>query len=352
MKDQKLLFVSSAIQQPRHQRRIRILHQEFDVRLLYYKRSMYANNIQIPDCEARCLGAIYDTRFSTLSRLFHLVKLFIVLLIRTERLIYTTSPDQAFVGILAGKDVFVEYGDIQALSRGSGIYQCLDRWIISKARGIVVTSPYYIDGYFAKFGSYRKDKFYVLENKVPLQTGMEYRHAPLQKRSSSEFIRVGLIGALGRPNIYNLLKKVLDENPNFIIEVFGDGNLGDLQNHHRCHMHGAFKNPDDLLKIYNTIDVNLILYENSDMNVQLALPNKLYESILFQKPIVCTSRTSLEQVVCELRIGFATSLSVDDIGQTIHRVAVTDWSHSWKNIAFERFVSDNEQVINWIKQRV
>ena len=46
-------------------------------------------------------------------------------------------------------------------------------------------------------------------------------------------------------------------------------------------LHGKFKNPSDLSVIYNKIDLNVICYDTTSINVRIAEPNKLYESIFF-----------------------------------------------------------------------
>ena len=46
------------------------------------------------------------------------------------------------------------------------------------------------------------------------------------------------------------------------------------------------------------------MYDSTDLNVRLALPNKLYESMYFKKPILVSSNTYLSQVVDQYGIGF------------------------------------------------
>ena len=52
-------------------------------------------------------------------------------------------------------------------------------------------------------------------------------------------------------------------------------------------------NPDDLERIYGSIDLNYVVYggdPKSEIGVRLAIPNKLYESIFFQVPLVCREK--------------------------------------------------------------
>jgi glycosyltransferase involved in cell wall biosynthesis len=76
-------------------------------------------------------------------------------------------------------------------------------------------------------------------------------------------------------------------------------------------IHGAFRSPEDLCEIYGKIDVNFIVYDANDDNVKIALPNKLYESIAFGKPIICAKGVALAEIVESKRIGVA--CEIDEI---------------------------------------
>lgn len=60
--------------------------------------------------------------------------------------------------------------------------------------------------------------------------------------------------------------------------------------------------------IYKNIDIINSLYGNQSMEVRVALPNRLYDALIFKKPILATQGTYLAQVVSENDIG----LVVDD----------------------------------------
>src|SRR5690606_17442720 len=60
---------------------------------------------------------------------------------------------------------------------------------------------------------------------------------------------------------------------------------------------------------YQQIHVNIIVYDSTSRNVQLALPNKLYESLAFMRPIVCASNCALSERVQELEVGVSADSS-------------------------------------------
>jgi glycosyltransferase involved in cell wall biosynthesis len=69
--------------------------------------------------------------------------------------------------------------------------------------------------------------------------------------------------------------------------------------------HGPFKNPDGLPVIYQNIDLVLSTYDVIYENVRFAEPNKLYEAIYFEVPIIVSKGTYIAEKVERLKVGFA-----------------------------------------------
>ncbi|MDT0582695.1 glycosyltransferase [Brumicola blandensis] len=74
-------------------------------------------------------------------------------------------------------------------------------------------------------------------------------------------------------------------------------------------VHGPYDYENEIVQIYSSIDVVLANYDASQLNVRLALPNKLYESLLSQKPIIVSKKTFLSEKVKELNIGWCVESS-------------------------------------------
>lgn len=67
---------------------------------------------------------------------------------------------------------------------------------------------------------------------------------------------------------------------------------------------GAFKN-EEKHTLYKEIDIINSLYGNLTMEVQSELPNRLYDALIFKKPIITTEGTYLTEVVEKYGIGFS-----------------------------------------------
>ena len=359
-KNTDILFVSSAIQQPRHQRRLSVLSKKFNISLLYNIRESYKRNLKNFNFDSVFIGEI--TRKKGLisyvfCRFLINIKLFFYFIFyKRKSILYLTAPDQAIIALCTFRPYFIEYGDIQALSNGLRITKTLDKIISKYAKGVIVTSPAFLTDYFFKFND-EKLKFCVAENKVPdfiadIISSQESESVEISKEDQGR-INLGLIGALGRAEIYSMYKEIIIDNNNYILQVFGDGNLGELDSgHERIILHGAFKNPDDLKAIYNSIDIVLINYDCSDANVKLALPNKLYEAILFEKPIICTQGTYLAEVVENKKIGVSSLLNKIGVEQAIKECVSSNYCDVWATIPRDEFISDNEHVCDFINRQL
>ncbi|CAK7025360.1 hypothetical protein [uncultured Phascolarctobacterium sp.] len=75
---------------------------------------------------------------------------------------------------------------------------------------------------------------------------------------------------------------------------------------------GEFKN-EDKPEIYKEIDFINAIYGNESLEVTTALPNRLYDGILFKKPIIASEGTYLGEVVKKYGLGLTINLETVDI---------------------------------------
>lgn len=75
--------------------------------------------------------------------------------------------------------------------------------------------------------------------------------------------------------------------------------------------------------IYQEIDLINAVYGNKTYEVQLALPNKLYDCVMFKKPIIVSSKTYLASIVEQYNLGLAVDTELDDIEKAITNYLMT-----------------------------
>jgi glycosyltransferase involved in cell wall biosynthesis len=84
---------------------------------------------------------------------------------------------------------------------------------------------------------------------------------------------------------------------------------------------GAYNYERDIIDLYSKIDVVYSVYDAEDFNVRVAIPNRLYESIVCGLPIIVAKNTALSWVVKKYGVGFEVSSSnVNEIKELIKNI--------------------------------
>lgn len=89
----------------------------------------------------------------------------------------------------------------------------------------------------------------------------------------------------------------------------------------------------DLSNIYANVDINVVCYDTTSDNVKIAEPNKLYESIYFETPLVVSSGTFLARQVAKHDIGFNIDASNDNsIINFVNQLNISQLQHASNNM--------------------
>jgi hypothetical protein len=107
---------------------------------------------------------------------------------------------------------------------------------------------------------------------------------------------------------------------------------------------GRYNYEKELTKILEGIHFSLALYDVSQLNVKLALPNKLYESIFYRVPMIVSKGTYLQEVVEELGIGFAIDVNnVDEL--YIKQMLSKSYNFDKAQVELKEWSTLNEKVL-------
>lgn len=222
------------------------------------------------------------------------------------------------------------------------IRKVLEKWdkrIIRKSLMTVETSygfvKYHFNGICPKNVS-------VIPNKLKSQV----EDFPLISKPDFDInhIRFGYVGHIRFQALMNFVRILINYYPQH--ELYFFGLVGDkkllpqIKSFEKCpHVHfcGPFENPKDLAKVYSQIDLLISTYDTSMENVRYAEPNKLYEAIYYETPIIVSKGTFLEESVKKYDIGYAidalndgelktfiNSLTEEDIKEKMHHAALID----------------------------
>ncbi|MCF2132039.1 glycosyltransferase [Strepomyces sp. STD 3.1] len=215
--------------------------------------------------------------------------------------------------------IIYEIGDLPKfiINKHSGIKEILRKFIVylekKLSKGIsllILTSPYFWDEYYQEF--VEEEKYLYIANAPSKELFGKFKKKDLNGR-----IVIGYIGFVRyKKQILNLIDAVRKYKDTFEIYIAGEGpdakeireyivntNAGDFVT-----MSGAYNYSRDILNIYSKVDIVYSVYDTSFENVKLALPNKLYEAIVCELPMIVAKNTQLEKFVLDYKIGY----SVDD----------------------------------------
>jgi glycosyltransferase involved in cell wall biosynthesis len=209
------------------------------------------------------------------------------------------------------KKIILEIGDIPVVHYKkkhmllSFIIEKLINLLIKKVDLLVLTSPYFWDEYYKKIYPF-KENVIIIEN-VPEKSLFE-NYIPIEHEGF-------IIGFIGSIRYVKQLKLLFDAckglNDIKIIIAGGGPEINKLKeiinNYENVYYLGPFDYKKDILKLYSQVDLLYAVYDTSIENVKKALPNKLYEAIVCEIPIVVARGTSLADYVKKLGVGFSVS---------------------------------------------
>lgn len=172
-------------------------------------------------------------------------------------------------------------------------------------------------------------------------------------------ISIGFVGGPRFKSIYHFIDVFCRNYPQFNFHVFGGpipAEFEPLRNYPNCVFHGFFKNPDDLPEIYSSIDVVLSTYDVEYDNVKYAEPNKLYESIYFETPIIVSSDTFLAEKVRRLGVGYdidpLNEQSIVDFVKELSEEKVAICQSNAQKISKRDLISINDHLFEKLKSAV
>ncbi len=251
-----------------------------------------------------------------------------------------------FVYLLGCKKYIYEEADVTAARINNffvrNLLLFLDRRIIKHSYRTIFTS-----GGFAPFiypHRAPEEKFIMMPNKLSPFFDEEKKLRVRPSNIDIEHIKFGFIGLIRYPNTIVRFARVIGRDfPQHEFHFWGDIEREEYideetRSFKNVFIHGRFNNPEDLMSIYDKIDISIVCYDTASGNVKIAEPNKIYESIFFEKPIVVSSGTYLAERVKNYGIGydinagddetiahFVNNLSKDDLDSKVDTMNSISW---------------------------
>ncbi len=232
-------------------------------------------------------------------------------------LIYARNPDMLLCAVRTlqalklEKPIVYECLDVhKLLARDNFRAFCarqVERRLMKKTALTVISSPAFYDNYFARH--HKGMNHFLLENRL---INPEILPAPI-KTPPSSLLRIGWFGMLRCARSLSLLKQIAEQFPGQV-EIIIHGKIskhavGDLEGKIKSlaniNYHGSYKAPDDLAKIYGSVDVVWAGdFSQAGLNSKWLLPNRIYEGGFYATPPIAPTACQTGKWVSEREIGF------------------------------------------------
>lgn len=144
-----------------------------------------------------------------------------------------------------------------------------------------------------------------------------------KKEFNNRPIVIGFVGGIRYCNENEILIDQFSNNSNYILKYIGKvhpGNNLELyckkNNVSNVQFYPEYEN-EQKIEIYKSIDIINAVYGSETLEVQTALPNKLYDCLIFRKPMIVSKNTYLSQVVERYNLGICVDLKEDNIVRII-----------------------------------
>lgn len=335
--------MAQSLEQPRIVKRIIEKSLEYETVQVYgFSRKIHAvNNFGIlkdyPNIHIKIVGAFSNKKY--LNRIWGYIKLISMIYknhgIKNKH-IYVFGLDLRIISsLLNNKKIDYEISDIMWLYKPKipkAILKKIDTFLVSKSNQVTFTSQGFYDVYYKRY--IPKERIIIKENKFKT-----YGKVNPIKNIKSDILSIAYIGAFRYKDIIENLIEIVSGNKSINLNFYGDGSLSVVDTikknvlvHENIFFHGAFKNPDDLEKIYSNNNLNFVVYDNSLDNEKVAMPNKYYESGYFNIPIVCAENTYVGSRVLEYKMGWTTGTSKTEISTFLENITIKDIINCHKNI--------------------
>ncbi|MBC1935868.1 glycosyltransferase family 4 protein [Listeria grandensis] len=174
----------------------------------------------------------------------------------------------------------------------------VERRLSKRVELLITTSPKYYDVYYNQF--FHENEVLFIPNIPDVSNFDNYK---VKERGP---FTVGFVGAV---RFEKQLKMLIDvcEKLNINVFIAGLDKKGEINRYSEEKEHvrrfGKYNYSKDIANIYGQCDCIFSVYDSSLNNVKIALPNKLYEAMHCQLPIIAAKDTYLSELISEWNIG-------------------------------------------------
>lgn len=331
MENKKILLLVSHCPDPLINKRLELLKKKYNLMLLYNKRGnenfMKIDEIEYVELSLNFQNGKFFKRLFTLLKLRKEVKQAIEKF--NPEYIYAFRLDMLLLVVYTGfkkKKIIYEVADLHdmVINNSKNIIKLIIRkllYLMEKnackyVNVLSLTSEKFYDVYFKKIVP--KEKMIFMPNIPDLKYFANY-----EKKKNKNFT-IGFIGIVRYKEQMKMLIEA-SEKTNTKVLFAGIANDDEIMNLAKTkkfvNYYGPYNYEKEIAKLYSKCDCIYSVYDTKFNNVKYALPNKLYESIYCELPILVSNGTYLSELVSKIGVGLSVeSNSKDDLVDKINKL--------------------------------
>jgi len=353
----KILFLLSHQANPRFVKQIKYLANYNEVDVVYYFRdymkdlsSEYKSSSSVNESIGSISNGNYLQRigkyFTSIKKLNKILKAN-----KYDTLIVNNIDTLALFKICTlfqttDTKIVIEISDLRSHtytnSLKSKVMRIIEQFMFRFVDKFIVTSPKFYEMYYNKIFN---GKYFVLENK-PLSNMIP----PKLEKVKNDKTVIGIVGLLLQGKPYETLFKTIKDDDRFEVHIYGKGTYQKLAEEYaskykNIKYFGEYNFFIDSAKIYASIDILYMTYDttNGSLNNKIALPNKLYEAMYFEIPIITSSGTYLGELVEEYGVGETIKCcDKEELMGILENINVGDIENSFKKLDSSKYLGDDD----------
>lgn len=360
-----IVFIALQLSQPRCIKRIKSIYDSgFKIKVYGFDSGLYNESLNsLPFPVERIIKR--DKNQTRLKKIFTFIG-------HIKRILRENSKDDLYYifgyeiaslcRLLGCRNYVYEEADVTAAREKNNFVRSImlkmDRYIIRHSYRTVLTSGGFVSYIFPNGAP--KDKIIMMPNKLSPYFDEKMKSQVSSSPIDVNHIRFGFIGLIRYPNTIVRFAKVIGrEYPQHEFHFWGQPEREDyldeeIRSYKNVFLHGRFKNPDDLMNIYEKTDISIVCYDTASGNVRIAEPNKIYESIFFETPLVVSSGTYLSERATQLGVGYNIDASSDQfIAKFVDDICAEDLKDKINNlklIPWEEVIDNSKELIDAVCQ--
>ncbi|MEC5423401.1 glycosyltransferase [Virgibacillus sp. C22-A2] len=318
----KVAVLISHIPNPRILKRIKAVENDFNVTLIYWDRGQLEKEaFEINPQHKVIKKNIKAPQGKPTKRLIPLVKYMITVLatLKYEKpdIIHAANLDMLYIASLYKKifnnnsKIIYEVADLPKytfIKKANSLktilaklLQKIEKRLTSSISKIILTSPYFWKEYFSEF--IEADKYLFIPNAPTKKLFNNY-----EKKQQGSFT-IGFIGSVRYIEQLKMLIDVVEEvDKTMKVFIAGSGpHYNEIKDYSKdkefVEIYGPYNYEKEIVSLYEKIDCTYAVYNTKLNNVKIALPNRLYESLICEIPIIGTKETVLGNFIEQYEIG-------------------------------------------------